>query len=148
MLLSFCVRPQKVEGNELIPARGTKGPSYKWGRIRVLLTAFALLNLEAGRNRVPTHTQKKKKGEKKRREREREREKPNRRKRQIHPAPSLRQVDVSAGASPMIKEEKKARTRKGKKPCVKQVDVPGASRTTKEEKKARNRKERNRVASK
>ena len=54
----------------------------------------------------PTHQRKKKE------ERKEERERPNRRKRQIHLAPSLRQVDVPAEASPTRKEEKKARTRK------------------------------------
>ena len=145
MLLSFCVRPQKVEGSELIPARGTKGASYKWGRIRVLLAAFALLNLEARRNRVPIHTQKKKKGEKKRRERERETEQ----EKQTDPSGTLAEASRRVSRSkPDDKRRKESKNPKRKKPCVKQVDVPGASRTRKEEKKARNRKERNREASK
>ena len=49
---------------------------------------------------------------KKKEERKGERKTPNRRKRQIHLAPSLRQIHVSAEASPTRKQENKARTRK------------------------------------
>ena len=54
----------------------------------------------------PTHQRKKKE------ERKGERKRPNRRKRQIHLAPSLRQMHVSAEASPTRKEENKATIRK------------------------------------
>ena len=50
--------------------------------------------------------------EKKKEERKGERKRPNRRKRQIHLAPSLRQMHVSAEASPTRKEENKATIRK------------------------------------
>ena len=112
MLLSSCIRPQKVAGSELIPAMAQKFPLTSGGESGYFSQLWPSRTLRQDETEYqPTH-QRKKKQRKEKEERKGERKRPNRRKRQIHLAPLLRQIHVSAEASPTRKEGNKARTRK------------------------------------